>query len=428
MNIKERFTVKILRFTAFAVSMCFLLTGSVTLSHAAEKSYAFCDVDGDGALTASDARQVLRYVVDLDAYTKGHLKVCGVKTKKFSSLDARYVLRLCVGLEESEINSVKATDKSFTKYVNFKPEPDFMSVKAPGEPEIKAKSGTFTFTVYGKGHGAGLSQYGAVALEKHGYTYKQIIKHYFTGVEIRFIEEFPAEVIYPTFIIPEGKTEEEGEWQFIPRPTEEILVRMVYQEIYGITAGGDYEETLKAMTVCIFSNLARYNFNVESRWNVGLAYEGDYEEIPENLKTAVRKVMGQYITEKGKKDPVFAVYGSTAAGYTASSQDIWETDYPYLMSVPSHFDMETPGFVQQYTYTAAQMKELIKAYDSTIKLSKDPAKWLKILEHTASIDENRGYVTKIRVGDRELSGYSDFQFNLMENAFVSSCFTVHYTP
>ena len=40
------------------------------------------------------------------------------------------------------------------------------------------------FTTYGHGHGVGLSQYGAKALAENGYTYKQILQHYFTGVEI----------------------------------------------------------------------------------------------------------------------------------------------------------------------------------------------------------------------------------------------------
>lgn len=45
-------------------------------------------------------------------------------------------------------------------------------------------SDKFIFTTYGHGHGVGLSQYGAKALAENGYTYKQILQHYFTGVEI----------------------------------------------------------------------------------------------------------------------------------------------------------------------------------------------------------------------------------------------------
>ncbi len=43
---------------------------------------------------------------------------------------------------------------------------------------------SITFTVYGYGHGVGMSQNGANQLAKQGKTYKQILKHYYTGCEI----------------------------------------------------------------------------------------------------------------------------------------------------------------------------------------------------------------------------------------------------
>jgi len=39
-------------------------------------------------------------------------------------------------------------------------------------------------TTRGYGHGVGLSQYGANEMAKLGYNYKEILKHYYTGVEI----------------------------------------------------------------------------------------------------------------------------------------------------------------------------------------------------------------------------------------------------
>ncbi len=37
----------------------------------------------------------------------------------------------------------------------------------------------------GWGHGAGMSQYGAKGMAEAGYTYEQILKHYYTGIEVR---------------------------------------------------------------------------------------------------------------------------------------------------------------------------------------------------------------------------------------------------
>lgn len=43
----------------------------------------------------------------------------------------------------------------------------------------------FTFTVSGYGHGVGMSQYGAKVMAEQGFTYDEILRHYYTGVTIR---------------------------------------------------------------------------------------------------------------------------------------------------------------------------------------------------------------------------------------------------
>ena len=414
-----------LRISAFFAAICLVLTALPVTGAREAINFLYCDTDCDGELTASDARAVLRFAVDLDSYSVAHLKICAA-ADKFTADHARYILRLVVGLEKTEITTVRVPVSDFSQYVNKAPERDIFDVPVPEAPPVNAPSDTFTFTVYGWGHGVGLSQYGALSLEDHGYTYDRILAHYYTGTEIKFIEEFPETVIYPT-LLPDEETGKEV-WQYVPRDTEELMVRMVYQEIYGVTKQGKYKEALKAMTLCIFTNLMSFDFEVESRWDVGVAYEGDYETIPDNLKILVKEVLGQYITVEGDNKPILAVYSGLAAGYTASAESVWGYPYSYLQPVKSHFDMENPIFIKQFTYTSDELKTLILGYDPDISLSEDPSEWLEILEHTASMDEGRGYVTKIRVGNRVLSGYNQFQFNLMKNKFVSSCFTVAYTP
>lgn len=44
---------------------------------------------------------------------------------------------------------------------------------------------TITFSGKGWGHGVGMSQYGANSLAKKGYTYDEILKYYYTGIEVR---------------------------------------------------------------------------------------------------------------------------------------------------------------------------------------------------------------------------------------------------
>ena len=50
--------------------------------------------------------------------------------------------------------------------------------------EVVKENATIKFSVIGYGHGVGMSQTGADSLAKEGKNYEEIIKHFYTGVEI----------------------------------------------------------------------------------------------------------------------------------------------------------------------------------------------------------------------------------------------------
>ena len=50
--------------------------------------------------------------------------------------------------------------------------------------EVSLKDEQFTFTVYGYGHGVGMSQNGANYMAQQGSDYKEILSHYYTGCEV----------------------------------------------------------------------------------------------------------------------------------------------------------------------------------------------------------------------------------------------------
>ncbi len=50
--------------------------------------------------------------------------------------------------------------------------------------DFKISDNLITFVTRGYGHGVGLSQYGANEMAKLGYSYKEILKHYYQGVDI----------------------------------------------------------------------------------------------------------------------------------------------------------------------------------------------------------------------------------------------------
>lgn len=55
--------------------------------------------------------------------------------------------------------------------------------------EIKYEDGNFIFTTYGWGHGVGMSQWGAYYYAESGYTYDQILRHYYLDTWISLSDE-----------------------------------------------------------------------------------------------------------------------------------------------------------------------------------------------------------------------------------------------
>lgn len=78
-------------------------------------------------------------------------------------------------IKEIKINGEIFTGSEVMNNLNLRS--TFFSITQDGENVV--------INVKGYGHGVGMSQYGAEAMAKNGYTYDQIIKHYYTGVEIK---------------------------------------------------------------------------------------------------------------------------------------------------------------------------------------------------------------------------------------------------
>lgn len=94
----------------------------------------------------------------------------------------------------SEIKILNKTDAGSVKEIKIK------DIKAKGTDVRKAlslNSANFTLEYKGDeilvkcvgyGHGVGMSQWGANAMAKEGYTYNDILKHYYKGIEIKKIK------------------------------------------------------------------------------------------------------------------------------------------------------------------------------------------------------------------------------------------------
>ena len=57
-------------------------------------------------------------------------------------------------------------------------------VRIRDERTGEVRKDKITFTTTGSGHGVGMSQYGANGMAKAGYSYKEILRHYYPGASI----------------------------------------------------------------------------------------------------------------------------------------------------------------------------------------------------------------------------------------------------
>lgn len=92
----------------------------------------------------------------------------------YGSLDNKYVI------SSSKTSDVNAEDAAFISSSGV----SSVQTALKSNP-VNSSGSSYTINGRGWGHGVGMSQYGAMQMAKEGFTYKEIIKHYYTGVSIK---------------------------------------------------------------------------------------------------------------------------------------------------------------------------------------------------------------------------------------------------
>lgn len=78
----------------------------------------------------------------------------------------------------------------------------------------------------------------------------------------------------------------------------------------------------------------------------------DYERRHSKILEAVQSTRGQVITYEG--EPITATFFSTSNGYTENSEDYWPNEIPYLRSVESPWDTQSPRYVAEKVISTQQ--------------------------------------------------------------------------
>lgn len=115
----------------------------------------------------------------------------------------------------------------------------------------------------------------------------------------------------------------------------------------------------------------------------------EYEEKMGKIEKAVAETEGEIITYDD--EIITPAYFSTSNGYTEDAGDYWDDDIPYLQSVESPWDEDSPKYLDQKVMSAADVENTL---GTNLSGDKEFA-----ISHTDS-----GRVETIELGDHTFSG------------------------
>ena len=306
--------------------------------------------------------------------------------------------------DTSGYSSTVPTSETTLPADNYLPaEPGATEVSAaPTTTVAPSTSGTFTFYVFGYGHGVGLSQHGAEYLASLGWDYAQILANYYYGTTLVKGDTYPATINY-------AGTDYE---------TVEYLASCLESEMSSAFS----HEALKAQAVALYT-FAKYNgFRLNTDANAHGKTPSDIcRQVAQEVKNE-----GLYIAYQGKT--ALTPFHSISAGKTTSYYNVWGgSNLPYLNGGrPSYGDYNVSDFKSTYTISSTEFQSIVRQ-KLGIELTGDPATWITILSHDQAISSDIGYVSKMTIGGRELTG-NEFRGKVMEGKIRSHCFVLAYTP
>ncbi len=277
-------------------------------------------------------------------------------------------------------------------------------------PGISSTKGTFTFHVFGYGHGVGMSQEGADYLARQGWTWAEILAHYYYNQNTSIV----TNDTYPETVSYAGNKYN----------TRDFLASALEAEM-GTAA---HAEALKAQVVAIYTFAKYYSFDLSADACAILGSgvtpaQSSYQIVDEMMKIA------PYISYAGSC--AMTPFHAMSAGMTTAYYNVWGREYsadlPYLGGArKSYGDYLEDEYSTTYSISSEDMKALIKTTVG-VDVTGDPATWITVLSHDSAIDSTIGYVSSINVGGKIMTG-NDFRTKVMQGRIRSHCFVLTYTP
>ena len=262
---------------------------------------------------------------------------------------------------------------------------------APAQYDRSELHGVYTFTVYGWGHGVGFSQFGALvygdSTGRFNWNYVQILLHYYPKTHMAYEEDRPDTVTRSG----------------VSYPLRDYLAHTTMAEIGGYVSQ-KHREAVKAQIVAVYTFVKRHNYSVSagtiaytSRDPGGLIY------------SCMDEVIGQYLAYSDGRTST-GLFAASCPTWTAGSATTWGgQNYEGLeggVYSPETVSVRTVTMDAADVITIANVYNEGKSNEQKIHLTGDPSEWMEIVEHDGAYSDNIGYVTKLRIGDKTMSGNS----------------------
>lgn len=201
----------------------------------------------------------------------------------------------------------------------------------------------------------------------------------------------------------------------------EIKELSLLEYLYGVVSAempaSFHEEALKAQAVAARTyTISKMNKNIPEHGDADVcdninhckAYISE-DELTEKygeswmkehypkIKNAVLETDGIIATYSG--EPINAVFHSTSSGMTENSKDVWSGDVPYLVSVVSEGEEESPRFNDSVKFSKDEFIKKISQSGKNPTFSDDISSWIGEI-----IKNESGSIKTIKIGGVNFKG------------------------
>ncbi len=121
-------------------------------------------------------------------------------------------------------------------------------------------------------------------------------------------------------------------------------------------------------------------------------YNNHYDKI----KNAVLETDGIIATYND--EPITAVFHSTSSGMTENSKDVWGGDMPYLVSVKSEGEEQSPRYTDEKSFSFSEFKSLISKVKA-VDFWENPQGWISDIKRN-----NSGSINTLMICGVEFKG------------------------